>query len=123
MAAGALAARAAALLAGLATASQARRWRDAQTAADAVGVPVAQLRRWARRPDVTWATWPTTRTLLVDVEAFDRWLTAGRFTRDRQRKEAERQRPKPGISAASGRPNRDVAERNGARRALTSRGA
>jgi hypothetical protein len=99
-AAGALVARAAVILASLAgTTTTPRRWSRAEDAAQAHGVDVAQLRRWARRDGVTWASWPTKRRLLVDVEAFDRWLSAGRFAASRRRNEGARRRTQPGVSA------------------------
>jgi len=73
-----LAARLAALGAGLAG-SPARRWVSAELAAEVAAVDVADLRRWAARPGVTWASRPTRKTLLVDRDAFDRWLAAARF--------------------------------------------
>lgn len=109
-AATALVLRAAALMTSIATGSTARRWRPAEEAAQAHGVDLALLRRWARRPGSTWASWPTKRTLLVDVEAFDRWLAAGRFAA-RRRNEDARRRPKPGLSASETRTNTGVGDR------------
>jgi hypothetical protein len=111
-AAGALAARAAAVLAGVATGSPARRWLRAEDAAERFAVDLARLRRWARRPGVTWASWPTRRRLLIDVEAFDRWLSAGRFAVKRVRSDRDRRDPKPGIRDTSNGPVATVGDRS-----------
>jgi hypothetical protein len=75
-----------------------RRWVPASRAAEGAGVDEDVLRRWARRLGATWASWPTKRTLLVDVEGLDRWLSAGRFRR-RVRNEDARRRTKPRVRA------------------------
>jgi hypothetical protein len=73
-----LAARLAQVGAGLAG-DPGRRWVAAEKVAEASGLDLATLKRWARRPSCTWASCPTRKTVLVDLDAFDRWLAAGRF--------------------------------------------
>lgn len=94
----ALAAKAAALAADLAAAPLATARRvPVATAAVQTGVPETDLRRWGRGQDAraTWATWPTRRALFVDLEAFDRWLSARARSRDREANERGRRRTKP----------------------------
>jgi hypothetical protein len=109
----ALTARLAAIAARLAG-RPARRWLSAARAAESAGVEVRDLHRWAKLPGATWATWPTRRTLLVDAEAFDRWLASHRFRRRRQDHEAGSTRTKPALHAPEPRTNPAIRARTGA---------
>jgi hypothetical protein len=73
-AAGALAAKASAILAGLAV-PQTDKWLTVDEASDVAGVPVRRIRTWARRAGITWATRPTRRTLRIHEGRFREWLT------------------------------------------------
>jgi hypothetical protein len=109
----ALSARLAAIAARLAV-RPARRWLSAERAAEVASVEVRDLHRWAKRPGATWATWPTRRTLLVDAEAFDRWLASHRFRRGRQDHEAEPTRTKPALHGPEPRTKPAIRARTGA---------
>jgi hypothetical protein len=69
-----LAARLARLAAAGMAMEPAAKWWTLDEAADQALVPAARIRKWARRAGVTWAYWPTRRSLRIDRERFEAWL-------------------------------------------------
>lgn len=57
--------------------STAARWLTVLEAADLAQVRQHRIRAWARRPDATWASRPTRKTLRIHEERFREWLARG----------------------------------------------
>jgi hypothetical protein len=78
------------------------RWLTLDEAAELAQVPTRRVRAWARRVGVTWASWPTRKTLRIHEGRFRLWL-AEPAAIDANRHESARIQPGGMVEATDSR--------------------